>query len=98
MLYKNYLNKYKHKFSLFYIIIDFQSFIHLEDTYPDNSWLLNYFQVVKESFDKDNPIQSLEVGETFTIAATTNKLYIWGMNTNFNSLDRLVAIKSQNRI
>jgi hypothetical protein len=53
----------------------------MEHCYPDNSWLLNYFQVVKEGFERDSPIQNLEIGETFSVAATTNRLYLWGMNS-----------------
>ena len=55
---------------------------------------------MKESFEKDNPIQSIDVGETFTVASTTNKLYLWGMNDEFDTLEKTILIKPQkeNRI
>lgn len=34
ILYSNYLNKFKSKCSLLYMIIDFETFINLEHTYP----------------------------------------------------------------
>ena len=33
------------------------------------------------------------MAETFTVAATTNRLYLWGMNTEFNTLEKAVLIK-----
>lgn len=93
ILYQNYLKKFKEKCSLLYFIIDFESFINIEHCYPDNSWLLNYFQVVKEGFEKDCPLQGVEIGESFTVAATTNRIYLWGMNSEFNTLERAILIK-----
>lgn len=41
---------------------------------------MNYFQIMKDAFERDNPVQSLQLGETFTVAATTNRVYLWGLN------------------
>ena len=65
----------------------------MELCYPDSSWLTNYFQVVKDTLEKDNPIQSLAVGETFTAAASTNRVYLWGMNREFGSYENTVLVK-----
>ena len=72
----------------------------MELCYPDNSWLLNYFQVVRESLEKENPIQTLHVAETYTVVSTTNRLYVWGLNEEYCTLDKPVVIKphGQNRI
>jgi hypothetical protein len=80
---------------LFYFIVDFECFINIEHCYPENSWLLNYFQIVKEGFEKDCPIQNLEVGESFTVVATTNRVYLWGLNIEFNTLEKPILIKPQ---
>lgn len=69
----------------------------MEHCYPDNAWLLNYFQVVKEGFEKDCPIQGLEMADTYTVATTTNRLYLWGIthpqNGSSNSLHKAILIK-----
>jgi hypothetical protein len=56
--------------------------------------LLNYFQVVKEGFEKDCPLQGVEVSETFTVATTTNRVYVWGMNSEVDTLEKMVAVRS----
>ncbi len=61
-------------------MIDFEAFVDLDICYPFNSWPLNYFRVHKECFNKDNPIQTIEVGDSFTVAVSTSKVYVWGMN------------------
>jgi len=81
-----------------YFMIDFETFVDLDICYPYNSWPLNYFRVIKDGFVKDNPIQSVEVGETFTVATSTNKIYVWGMNSQFNTLDNHVQLKPKNQI
>jgi len=53
------LAKFKDKLSVFYYIIDFETFVDLDICYPYNSWPLNYFRVLKDGFVKDNPIQTL---------------------------------------
>lgn len=67
----------------------------MELCYPNNSWLLNYFNVVKETLEKDNPLQSLVVGETFTVAASTNRLYLWGMNKEYKTYENSIMLKPQ---
>ena len=75
------------------MVVDFEAFVTMELCYPGNGWLLNYFQVVKESLERDNPIQGLQVGETFSVAATTNRLYVWGMNHELGSDQNMVMVK-----
>lgn len=33
-----------------------------------------------------------------TVAASTNKIYIWGINSDFNTLDNYVQFKPKNQI
>ena len=54
---------------------------------------MNYFQVVKETLEKDHPIQGLEVGETFSVACNTNKLYVWGMNEEYGTYENTAVVK-----
>lgn len=82
--------------SLIYFMIDINVFVDMDYIYPDNSWLLNYYLICKESFIKDTPIQSVNVSETYTVAATTKKLYVWGMNEKYDTLDNMIAIKNKN--
>jgi hypothetical protein len=49
--------------------------------------------VVKDGFEKDCPLQGVEVTETFTVASTTNRIYVWGMNSEVDSLEKMVAVK-----
>jgi hypothetical protein len=87
---KQHLSKYHTKMTLFYYIVDFESHIEPSDVYPDNSWLNNYMKLYKEGFEKYAPVQQLQIGETMTVAATSNRLYSWG---SLNNDDRLTAIQ-----
>ena len=49
-LYNTYLNKYRDKCPIFYLLVDIETFVGMELCYPNNSWLVNYFHVVKEGF------------------------------------------------
>jgi hypothetical protein len=80
-LYRGFMNRFRDKCSIFYVVVDFEALVGLELCYPQDSWLLNYSSVVRETLEKENPIQGLIVGETFTVAASTHRLYLWGMNS-----------------
>jgi hypothetical protein len=75
---KNYLSKYHTRMSLFYYLVDFEAHIDIKDVYPGDSWVTNYLKLYKEGFEKYAPIQQLQVGESTTVAATSNRLYSWG--------------------
>ena len=81
-----------------YYVVDFESFVDLEICYPYNSWPLNYFRVIKDGLAKDNPVQTLEVSETYTVVTSTNKIYVWGMNKEFGTLENYGQIKPKNQI
>jgi hypothetical protein len=38
-------------------------------------------------------LQGVEVTETFTVATTTNRIYVWGMNSEVDTLEKMVAVK-----
>lgn len=79
--------------SILYFLVDFECFIDLDIMYPDNSWIVNYYQLMRESFEHDTPLQALEVGESCTVAASTSKMYVWGLNQEFKTLDNYAQVK-----
>lgn len=69
-----------------YFIIDFESYVDLDIIYPKDSWISNYDEIFQEGLEKNDPLQYLSVGETFTVAATTTKMYLWGMHDSYKNL------------
>lgn len=66
------------KVGLFYYLLDFEMLCPLDYIYPEMSWIDNYCSLYKESIEKGNPIQYLDVSNTHTICTTINKIYQWG--------------------
>lgn len=54
--------------------------------YPGSSWVQNYSEVFQEGLEKNDPLQYISVGETFTVAANTNKMYLWGMHDSYRHI------------
>lgn len=50
----------------------------LDFIYPEKSWIENYCSLYRESIEKGNPIQYLDVSNTHTVATTITKIYQWG--------------------
>lgn len=66
------------KISLFYYLLDFQILAPLGNVYPEYSWVENYISLYEQTWQKGNPIQSVQVSDEHTICATLNKVYTWG--------------------
>lgn len=66
------------KIGVFYYLLDFQMLCPLDYIYPEGSWIDNYCALYKESMEKGNPIQYVDVSNTHTICTTINKIYQWG--------------------
>ena len=58
----------------------------LSHIYPNSSWLDNYLNLFEQSWQKGNPIQMVDVGDTQTMVSTLNKVYTWG-NIHFQDFD-----------
>lgn len=56
--------------------------------YTRDSWIKNYLKIFYDGLDKNDPLQFISIGETFTVAANTNKLYLWGMHDNYKHVDQ----------
>jgi len=52
---------------------------NLDSIYPDKSWITNYCTLFKDSIEKGNPLQYLDISDTQTICSTITKVYTWGM-------------------
>lgn len=61
---------------LFYYLLDVQV---LADPASLTKWLDNYLFLAEDALLKMNPIQFVDVSNTHTAAATTNKAYTWGL-------------------
>ena len=53
---------------------------------------------MRDSFEHDIPLQQLEIGESCTYAANTSKLYVWGLNNEYKSLENSVQIKTKQAV
>ncbi|CAD8045944.1 unnamed protein product [Paramecium primaurelia] len=67
------------KIYLFAFIIDLEIISDTSDSY-NGSFASNYKDLFIQSFEKENPLQFIQVGENTTIGACCNKLYGWGLN------------------
>lgn len=65
----------KDKIILFYYLLDFQLFC---DDPSLDTWLHHYMVITEDSLFKLNPVQFLDVADSHTAVATTNKVYTWG--------------------
>ncbi|CAD8134717.1 unnamed protein product [Paramecium pentaurelia] len=67
------------KIYLFAFIIDLEIISDTSDSY-NGTFASNYKDIFIQSFEKENPLQFIQVGENTTIGACCNKLYGWGLN------------------
>lgn len=69
-----------HKMRLFSLLIDFDCHVDTSDIYQQ-SWAVDYRNMVNKLESRGNRLLHLEVGETFTLAISDDfKVYSWGLN------------------